>query len=541
MHNDWIALFVILPLAGGIITTALCGNVVLQRIAGLLVLGATGLTAVLLGSQLSPEVPVLVSFMGGWQPPYGIAIALDGVSATLIGIANIVAIAAYFHSFSTLSPAMERRWFHPLFHLLILGVNFSFITGDLFNLFVAFEIMLMASYALIVLGGGRAQMSQAYKYVVLNLVGSTVFVLTAGLLYGIVGTLNYADLARIVSDAKSTGAALPTGFQTLSVMMLFVFALKGAVFPLWFWLPDTYHTMPSSISALFAALLSKVGVYAVLRLFPSVFASPGAEGLTFVNQILPIAAGLTMLIAIGCALSAMNVRRILAMVLIAHVGYLIFGITLMRPMAFAATLHYMGQEMIVMAGLMLCCGVIEKRAGSMRLDELGGLAKSMPGVATMFFVLMIGLIGVPPLAGFYGKALLLREGIGAGSWGLVSATVFTAVLTLVVMLRIWVRAFWGESNSPGFAVPEGAEAGPSLRYGFAMVGISITAVASVGYGFAAEPTLAWATYATRELDNPQEYMFAVLGDRAPAAQPTAAIHKGMTTHEMKTIAMEGDQ
>lgn len=528
MHNDWIALFVILPMLGGILTTALRGHVTMQRVVGLAILGATGIAAWSLAFMLSPTNPVLVSWMGAWQPPFGIALALDGLNATLLIVANIVAIAAYLHSFNTIAPALERGWFHPLFHLLILGVNFSFITGDLFNLFVAFEIMLMASYALIVLGGGRAQLAQAYKYVVLNLVGSTVFVLTAGLLYGVVGTLNYADLARIVSEARTTGTPLPTGFQTLSVMLLFVFALKGAVFPLWFWLPDTYHTMPSSISALFAALLSKVGVYAVLRMFPSIFASPGIDGLTFVQQMLPIAAGTTMVIAIICALSASNIRRILAMILIAHVGYLIFGVSLMRPAAFAGALHYMGQEMVVIAGLMLCCGILEKRAGSVRIDELGGIAKAMPGLATMFFLLMIGLTGVPPLAGFYGKALLLREGIDANAWTLVGATVFTAVLTLVAMLRIWIRAFWGETSAPGLVVPAGAEAGPAPRDVCATAGIALTVFVSVGYGLAAEPTLAWAMRATHELDDPQAYIAAVLG---PQNHTTHTVHQD-------TVAME---
>ena len=534
MRNDWIALLVILPLLGGVFTTVLRGHMMMQRIVGLASLLLTSAAIVAFGLIITPETPIIVSYLGSWQPPYGIAICFDGLSAILVAVANVVAIAAYLHSFNTIAPTMERGWFHPLFHLLVLGVNFSFLTGDLFNLFVAFEIMLMASYALIVLGGGRGQMAQAYKYVVLNLVGSTVFVLCAGLLYGLVGTLNYADLARIVSEARTTGEALPTGFQTLSVMLLFVFALKGAVFPLWFWLPDTYHTMPASVSALFAALLSKVGVYAILRLFPAVFAAPGLEDLAFARQLLPIAAGTTMVVGVVCALAAVNIRRALAMLLIAHVGYLVFGIALMRPMAFASTLHYMGQEMIVMAGLMLCCGMIEKRAGSIRLDELGGLAKSMPGVSVMFFLLMIGLIGVPPLAGFYGKALLIREGVDASAWWLVGATVFTAVLTLVAMLRIWVRAFWGDACAPGIVVPEGAEAGPIPRDALAMTGIGLTVLVSTAYGLAAEPTLAWSTLATRELDDPQAYMIAVLGEQAMTPERPG-------TSPQETVAMERAQ
>ncbi|XOV75312.1 MAG: proton-conducting transporter membrane subunit [Phycisphaerales bacterium] len=163
----------------------------------------------MLGS-LGAGQPMFVSMMGKWAPPFGIAIVFDGLSGTLLAVALTVAVAAYIHSWNLLPRHIEHGWFHPLFHMLILGVNFSFLTGDLFNLFVAFEIMLMASYALMCLGGTRQQMSQAFKYVLLNLVGSTVFVLTAGMIYGVTGTLNYADLARFVAENEG---ALPPAFR----------------------------------------------------------------------------------------------------------------------------------------------------------------------------------------------------------------------------------------------------------------------------------------------------------------------------------------
>jgi len=275
--NNWIVLLMAFPMGAGILTTLLRGHVTSQRLVGIVSLSSTLLLSILFLVKMDGPQSMLFSRVGEWNPPYGIAIVFDGVSGILLVVSSLVALACYLHSFSVLDRRIEKGWFHPLFHLLMMGVNFAFLTGDLFNLFVAFEIMLMASYALLTLGATRAQLSQAYKYVILNLIGSTIFVLGAGIVYGMMGTLNYADLARIVAEAHASNEALPRGFQSVAVMLLLVFGLKGAIFPLWFWLPDTYHTLPTSISGLFAALLSKIGVYAILRLFPMVFAAPGVH------------------------------------------------------------------------------------------------------------------------------------------------------------------------------------------------------------------------------------------------------------------------
>ena len=519
MRADWIALVTVIPLFAGIATTVVRGRVALQRLIGVVcllsMLGVVVFGAVRLGGGSG----VLVSQMGAWEAPYGIALVMDGVSSALLLVSALVSLAAYIASFGVLDARLERGWFHPLFHLLVLGVNFSFLTGDLFNLFVAFEIMLMASYGLMCLGGSRRQLSQAFKYVILNLVGSTVFVLTAGMVYGLVGTLNYADLARIAAESGGVGG-MPAGFQLLSVCLLFVFCLKAAVFPLWFWLPDTYHTMPAPIGALFAALLSKVGVYAILRLFPSVFGSPDVDGLGVVSVLLASVAGLTMIVAIVAACAAFDVRRLLAMILISHVGYLVFGISMMRGDGFAGTLHYMAQEMLVMGGLFIAVGVIEKRTGTVDLRELSGVHRVFPVVGGLFFVLSMSLVGIPPLSGFYGKTALIREGFESGSFLLTGATVVTAGLTLVAVGRLWARLFWGEPRGTGIRAPEGAELGRGPVPWPACVGVVVLTIASLGVGLAAEATWGWSRDATAELTQPTRYMRAVLGPVDPDAGGT---------------------
>ncbi len=512
--NNLLALLTALPLLAGILTTLVRPRIRAQRAVGVVALGAlVGLNGWLCATLPSGATPSL-SVVGGWPAPYGIVLAYDGLSGALMLVTGVVGLSCYLAAFSLLPRRLEAGWFHPLFHLLIMGVNFSFLTGDLFNLFVAFEIMLMASYALLTLGSTRAQLSQSYKYVVLNLLGSTIFVLAAGLVYGMMGTLNYADLARMVAEARVGGEALPTGFQSVSVLLLFVFALKAAVFPLWFWLPDTYHTMPAPIAGAFAALLSKVGVYAILRLYPMVFGSPLLEGSPASAAILPLAAGFTMIVAVVGAIGAVTIRRILAMVLMAHVGYLLFGVSLMTGPSHAATLWYMAQEMLVMGGLFVSAGMVIRHAGTDDLREMSGVAARAPLLGWVTLTLLLALAGMPPLAGFFAKALLVREGVSAGAWWLTAATLATAVVTLLAALRIWCHGFWMPLRGARLETPPGAVALARPSMGWAFAGLMILTGSSVAVGLAAPVASSFTARATAELTRPESYVEAVLGEGA---------------------------
>lgn len=525
MTNNWIILMVVLPMAAGILTTLLRGRLLAQRVVGLAALGSTAVASVVFLLTLpAAGGDVWISRLGLWPAPYGIVVVFDGISGILLTAASVVGLAAFLYAIGNPDRRLERGWFHPLVHLLIMGVNFSFLTGDLFNLFVAFEIMLMASYALLCLSGGRRQISQAYKYVMLNMLASTVFVLCAGLVYGMMGTLNYADLARMVAATAAAGEEMPTGFQAVAIMLLFVFGLKGAVFPLWFWLPDTYPTLPVSIGALFAALLSKVGVYAVLRLYPMVFAAPAIAPEGVIMTILPITAAATMLIAILGAVSATTVRGILSLVLISHVGYLLFGVYVgiasSAPDALAATLFYMAQEMLVIGGLFICAGMIIRHAGSDDLHEIGGLGRRAPWLATCCFVLCIGAAGLPPMAGFYGKILFLREGFAAEQWVLSGAILVTSLLTLIALLKLWASAFWRMPRGTYLTPPAGATLGATPRLGWAFAGLGLLTGASVLFGVGAEPAITFVARAESDAMAPRRYVEAVLG---PASWPSETV------------------
>ncbi|MBX2851693.1 MAG: hypothetical protein KTR15_08115 [Phycisphaeraceae bacterium] len=526
MTDHRIILLCVIPLAAGLISIALINRKALSRLVGILsytlMLGLS--LSLLLKITAAPDSEsILVSQMGGWTAPFGISIVFDSLSGLLICAAAAVGLGAYVHSFSVISPVTERRYYHPLMQFLMFGVNLSFLTGDLFNLFVAFEIMLMASYALLTIGGSKAQLSQAYKYILLNVLASTIFLMAAGMVYGMFGTLNIADLARIVAEHEAANKELPAGFKSLAVMFLLVFGLKGAFFPLWFWLPDTYYTVPISIAGLFGGLLTKVGVYTVARLFPLIFASDGtstilADGTMLggtspiIQTILIVAAAFTMFLAVLGAVSQHHVRRILSVHVISQVGYMVFGIAVMTGNALAGCAFYMIQHMVVKCALFLCCGVMEKHAGTDDLDKLGGLLKRDWFLGVLFFIAAMSLVGLPPLSGFFGKMVIIREGFFEGMWYLGVIGLVTGAITLLSMLKIWSYGYWNPDQAPTTNKPEAVKASCKPAY----AAITLLVVCALFLGLGAEAVYKVANRAGEQLDNPKHYITAVLGDDAYA-------------------------
>ncbi len=507
--SNLIILFIVIPMGTGVLGVLFKYQVGLMRVLGSLSLASTALLAVgLLIHLRSHETGILVTQMGAWPAPYGISVVFDSLSGLLLAASSLVALGCYVHSFSTVSAAAQARYFHPMVQLLMFGVNLAFLTGDLFNLFVSFEIMLMASYCLLTFGGTRLQMTQAYKYVLLNLVGSTIFVIGAGLVYGMTGTLNFADLARFVAERQALGEDLPTGFTALSIALLLVFGLKGAIFPLWFWLPDTYYTANVSIAGLFAGMLTKVGIYAIARTFPMIFAHGGSEATKVVMPILAISAAFTMFLGVLGAVSHHNIRRILAVHVISQVGYMVFGLALMTQIALAGCLFYMIQHMVVKSCLFLCCGIIERHTGTDDLDRSGGLLRRDWYLALVFFIAAMSLVGLPPLSGFFGKLVIIREGWDT-RWWLSIFGLLTGALTLLSMLKIWSYCFWSP-QAAAVERPAGESPPPgSMRPAYA--GATLLVLVALFLGFGAQPVYEIAFRAGEQLADPRDYITAVLG------------------------------
>ncbi len=511
MTNRWIVLMVMLPMLTGALCVPVVHRIVLCRVLGLLGMLATLATSLVLMSHTltgSEGRGALVSQMGQWAAPYGITLVFDTFSGMLLVATAFVMLCGYLASFGELAPTLERRYFHPLLHFMHAGVNLSFLTGDLFNLFVAFEIMLMASYGLVCLAAGRERLVHAYKYVVLNLLASGLFVTSAGLVYGMFGTLNLAHLMQIVGDRAAAGEPMPDAFAAVSVLLLTVFGLKAAVFPLFFWLPDAYPTLPTPLLAIFGGVLTKVGIYVLARTFPPIFML--GEAGQVVGPMLAFAAVVTMLLAAVMAVAYRRLRGGLCMMVVVGVGFSIAGIAVGGDVGLSGVAFYATQSMIAAALAFVLCGKLEAHTGSDRLDDphYGGLWREMPWLAVFGFVVLITLVGLPPMSGFYGKLWIIQAALQGGSnpnaW-IGFAALLTGAITLLAVLRWWTAAFWlgGEHGS----TPRN-DARPGSRCLSAAMGLLLAA--SLTLSLLAQPFLTLAQSAGDGLATPTAYINAVL-------------------------------
>jgi multicomponent Na+:H+ antiporter subunit D len=443
---------------------------------------------------------VQVTMLGGYLAPYGIAFVADRLACIMLCLSMTVGTVVLAYTCFTVTPAQQRYFFFPFFHVLLLGVNWSFVTGDLFNLFVAYEVMLIGSYGSMLVGGTRQQVRQTMMYVALNLVGGALFVTGVALVYALVGTLNMADLAVRTSELQGTRAAMLTA---ASMVLLLVFALKAATFPVFFWLPDSYPVVPPGVNGYFAGLLTKVGVYSLLRVFVMVFRQ---DGHAVASEILLVLSGFTMLLGVLGAICQWEMRRILSWHIISQVGYMVMGIGLavdprLAQAAVAATIFYVVHHIIVKSSLFLVAGVAERVTGRTRLTEMGGVVSLAPFAAGLFLVASLSLAGMPPFSGFLAKLVVLRVGLDGHRFWIVLVAVVTSFLTLLSMMKIWTYAFWGQPRRPaartGWAWPAAATA--------------VLVAATVVLGVVGQPVLRLAEQAAADVVVPSDYVRAVLG------------------------------
>ncbi len=443
--------------------------------------------------------PVAVS-MGGWQAPFGIALVADTLSAVMVVITGITALAVSLYATADVTADMEHQGYHALFQVLIAGVSGAFLTGDLFNLYVWFEVMLIASFGLLVMGGRRVQMDAGIKYVTLNLISTILFLSGIGLLYGVTGTLNLADLHFAVQDAE---AGLVT---VIATMFMVGFGVKAAVFPLFFWLPASYHAPSFAVSAVFAGLLTKVGVYALMRMFTLVF----TQDVAFTHGVLLWVACATMVTGVLGAAAQTGFRRILSFHIVSQIGYMVLGLALMSPLALAGAVFYLVHHIVVKANLFLVAGVANRIAGGEDVDRIGGLYRGAPWLAFLFLVPAFSLAGFPPLSGFWAKFVLVKASMDLEMWLVAGIALAVGLMTIYSMTKIWGRAFW--APAPDGAVPTLASIPPGERAAL-MLPIAGLAAITVVIGLFPEPFLQVATRAADELLDPQAYLTAVLGVR----------------------------
>lgn len=489
---------VVVPLAAAALAFALAGRRGPQRVVATTASGLLLPVSLALLWRVSAD-GIQVMQAGGWAAPFGISFVADHLSAIMVVVSAVMAAATAVYALGDIDPAREALGYHPLFLVLVAGINGAFLTGDLFNMYVWFEVLLISSFVLLTLGSRRDQLEGGLKYVAVNLVSSAVFLVSIGLLYGLTGTLNMADLAVALQDT-------PRGLTTvLAMLFLVAFGIKAAIFPLFFWLPASYHTPPVAISAIFAGMLTKVGVYALIRAFTLLF----TQDIAWTHQILLWLSGFTMLTGVLGAAAQNEFRKILSFHIISQIGYMIMGLALYTPLALAGSVFYLVHHIIVKANLFFVAGLVRRVGGSFELAELGGIYRKHPLLSILFIVPAFSLAGFPPLSGFWAKAVVVLAAVEVRAWAIVAVALFVGLLTIYSMTKIWMAAFWTPA-------PEGRTVGP-LPPKRLLLPVAALAGITLVIGFWSGPFLALAEAASRELLDPAGYVRAVLGSAAAEA------------------------
>ncbi|MFD4368569.1 Na+/H+ antiporter subunit D [Rhodococcus sp. NPDC058521] len=472
--------------------------------------------------------------VGGWDSPIGITLVVDRLSAIMLVVSSIVLLAVMAYAVGQGihdgSEAQPVSIFLPTYLALTAGISNAFLAGDLFNLYVGFEVLLAASFVLLTLGASADRVRAGVSYVMVSMVSSLIFLAGIAFAYASTGTLNLADMALRLDS-------IPSGTRTaIFGVLLVAFGIKAAVFPLSTWLPDSYPTAPAPVTAVFAGLLTKVGIYAIIRAHTLLF--PEGE----LDTVLMVCGLLTMVMGIFGAIAQTDIKRLLSFTLVSHIGYMVFGVALSTQAGLAGAIYYVAHHILVQTTLFLVVGLIERQAGSASLRRLGGLAAASPVLAIVFLVPALNLGGIPPFSGFIGKVALVQAGVSEASvlaWVLVAGGIVTSLLTLYAVARVWTKAFWRARAD----APEGdlADVGPSALLDESEEDIAfvdredvgkvptlmlVPTVALVLVGLAltvfAGPFIDISDRASQDLRDRSNYIEAVLGENAvPGGQAEA--------------------
>lgn len=493
-----LALPIALPLTAAALSLMLYRSPRLQRLLGVTVLATTLVLSITLLVRVESD-GILTTQLGGFPAPLGITLVADLLSGVLLVTAALVVLVVLVYALG--DPELDTSWefFHPVFLVLAAGVFASLLTGDLFNLFVSFEVMLTASYVLLTVRGSRAQLRAGPTYITISLLASTLFITTIALTYAAAGTVNLADLAGRLDDVDE-GLR-----EALGVLLLLVLGVKAALVPLAFWVPAAYPAAPTAVTALFAGLLTKTAVYAIIRTQTLLFPRDGES-----SALLLVLAATTMLAGVLAALAQTDLKRLLSFELVSQIGYIAFGLALFTAAGVAAAVYFLVHQMVVKTALFLVAGLVELGSGTARLDRLGGLARSDALLAALFLVPALSLAGLPPLSGFVGKLGLVQAGLAAGAFVVAGVSLLVSLLSLLLVAKVWEAAFWGPRRTtadPADSRPVRAYRRPSAP---TVGATAVLAVLTLALGVAGQPVYGLAERAAAALLEREPYVEAVL-------------------------------
>lgn len=494
---------IILPLATAIIVTVFWYKRQLQSFLN--VIGSA--TLLLVGFLLVKKVSthgIQAMQIGDWPAPFGITIVVDMLSALMVLFTGVIAFALAFYSMATIDRRRKQFGYYSLVNTLYMGVCGSFVTGDLFNMYVWFEVMLISSFVLLTLGGESKQLEGTMKYVTLNLISSALFLVGVGFLYGIAGTLNMADLAVKLMAYENKSMV-----TVVSMFFLAAFGIKAAVFPVFFWLPASYHTPPIAVTSILAGLLTKVGIYSLIRVFTLIF----INNIPFTHTILLVISGFTMVVGVLGAASQYEIRRLLSMHIISQIGYMIMGLAIYTPLALSGALLHIIHNMVVKTNLFLISGVINRVRGSYHLKLLGGLSITYPMLAILFIISALSLAGLPPLSGFWSKFLLVKAGLQEHHYFIIIVSLIVSLLTLYSMTKIWNEAFWKNYNNHETVDQSSTQKLFSWPVNLMILPIIFLTALTILVGFYPEFVFHLVQVAGHQMMNPSEYIQVVLGGK----------------------------
>lgn len=495
--GDWLVIApVAIPIVFGAILLMLRKETTIHAGVAILALAAAFAAEIGLLVRVATHGPVVMT-MGRWLPPFGISFTADMLGAVFACVAGLIALIGAIYAARDIDSIGRRYGFYPFLLLMMAGVGGAFLTGDIFNLYVWFEVLLIASFGLLILGSEKEQLDGATKYALLNLVATTLFLIATGYLYGVFGTLNMADIARKAPALRSAGPLM-----TLAAMYFLAFGMKAAAFPVNFWLPASYHTPRIVTSALFAGLLTKVGVYALIRLLIMLLPSERA----LLADLITWVAAATMIIGVLGALAQTDIRRMLGFVVISGIGTMMAGLALASQLGLTGAILYAVHSMFAMTGLYLVAGVMREQAGSFSLDKVSGLYGRDPLLAAAALLLIFAAAGLPPMSGLWPKVLLVKASIDAGAWWLAFAILLTGLLTTIALGRMFALAFWRDGK------PERAGSPERIRLGYFAIAAIMVPVTLLGVY--PEPVIRLAQTASSGLLDPTPYVETVFPETA---------------------------
>jgi multicomponent Na+:H+ antiporter subunit D len=500
MNHLLLLLPLLIPLYGAIMCLFFWRFVRAQQLISLFVQAGLLVSNFMLLLQVNAN-GIMSTQLGSWPAPFGITLVADLFSSLMVLVSAIVGMAIYLFSVKGLDKARQTFGYYPVLLVLQMGVAGACLTGDLFNLFVWFELLLICCFVLIALGGTKPQLEGAIKYVTINILASGFLLTGIGVVYGILGTLNLAELALLVR----VPVANPALITMAGMFFLMAFGIKSAIFPLFFWLPASYHTPPIAISAFIAGLLTKVGMYALIRLFTLIFVLN--QELTI--PLLTVLAGFTMVIGVLGAASQNDFRKILSFHIVSQIGYMLMGLALFTPLAIAGSIYFIIHNILVKTNLFLISGVVAHRRGSFALKKLGSVYLQHPFLSLLFFISAFSLAGIPPFSGFWGKFMLAKAGFEVDSYGIVLVSLAVSLLTIFSMTKIWNEVFWKRKPDTDPLLDVMTEADQRVNR-FLYVPVIFLAIFILFIGIYAEPVIAMAQMAAEQLLNSELYINTVL-------------------------------